>query len=155
MSWLPFTLKLSGLDSISAFKKERERSVSEHDFPTLAEHDGRRYAIKEAPPLIFHHPLINLESNRANVQQVLARYRNSLADDLKILFDRYRLMDLSLKVVGVGSAGTLCDIALMLAAKNDPLLFGLQPTTEKVEIHPSSSPVSFGAREVGEHWTWP
>jgi hypothetical protein len=112
-------------------QKERERSVSEHDFPTLAEHDGRRYAIKEAPPLIFHHPLINLESNRANVQQVLARYRNSLADDLKILFDRHRLMDLSLKVVGVGSAGTLCDIALMLAAKKRSFAFWLAANHRK------------------------
>ncbi len=112
-------------------QKERQRSISEHDFPTLAAREGHGYAIKEAPPLIFHHPLINLESNRTNVQQALLRYRDSLADDLKILFDRYRLMDLSLKVVGVGSVGTLCAIALLVAAKNDPLFLQIK------EAHPS------------------
>jgi hypothetical protein len=33
-----------------------------------------------------------------------------------VLLDRYRLMDFALKVVGVGSVGTLCAVALMMAA---------------------------------------
>ena len=126
-------------------QKERERSITEHDFPALAEHEGHGYAIKEAPPLIFHHPLINLESNRANIQQALARYRSSLADDLKILFDRYRLMDLSLKVVGVGSVGTLCAIVLMVAAKNDPLFLQIK------EAHPSVLEQYAGKSKYANH----
>ena len=112
-------------------QKERERDTAEHDFPAMAEQKEGGYVIKENPPLIYHHPLINLESSRANIQQGLARYRSSLEDDRKILLDRYRLMDLSLKVVGVGSVGTLCAIALMVAAKNDPLFLQIK------EAHPS------------------
>src|SRR6476620_2105719 len=87
-------------------QKEQKRDTTEHDFPAMAAQKEGGYVIKENPPLIYHHPLINLESNRANIQQGLARYRSSLEDDRKILLDRYHLMDLSLKVVGIGSVGT-------------------------------------------------
>jgi uncharacterized protein (DUF2252 family) len=112
-------------------QKEEERESTEHDFPAMAEQKEGGYVIKENPPLIYHHPLINLESNRANIQQGLARYRSSLEDDRKILLDRYHLMDLSLKVVGIGSVGTLCCIALMVAAKDDHLFLQIK------EAHPS------------------
>ena len=34
--------------------------------------------------------------------------RETLADDRRVLFDRYRLVDAAIKVVGIGSVGTLC-----------------------------------------------
>ena len=43
-----------------------------------------------------------------------------------MLLDRYRLMDFALKVVGVGSVGTLCAIALMMAADDDPLFLQIK-----------------------------
>ena len=42
-----------------------------------------------------------------------------MADDRRVLFDRYRLVDLAVKVVGVGSVGTLCVVFLMVAI-DDP-----------------------------------
>jgi uncharacterized protein (DUF2252 family) len=37
------------------------------------------------------------------------------------LLDRYKVTDIALKVVGVGSVGTLCAVALLMAAEDDPL----------------------------------
>ena len=53
------------------------------------------------------------------VEGILAEYRTSLPDDLKVLLDGYRVVDAARKVVGVGSVGTRCWIAL-LVGKNDP-----------------------------------
>jgi uncharacterized protein (DUF2252 family) len=55
----------------------------------------------------------------AAVQGILAEYRKSLPDDLKVLIDGYRVVDAARKVVGVGSVGTRCWIAL-LVGRDDP-----------------------------------
>lgn len=102
-------------------KKAQSRSVSEHEFPKLAEERRGKFAIKDAMPLIYHHPHMKLPASQENIRRALARYRESLPDERRMLFDRYRLADFALKVVGVGSVGTLCAIALMMAAEDDPL----------------------------------
>jgi uncharacterized protein (DUF2252 family) len=56
------------------------------------------------------------------LQAALAKYRETLAEDRRVLFDRYRLVDAAVKVVGIGSVGTLCMVALMMSAA-DNLLF--------------------------------
>jgi uncharacterized protein (DUF2252 family) len=101
--------------------KERTRNVAEHDFPKMVEQKGGKQVIRDNPPLIYHHPHINLENSRTNILQSLAHYRETLPDNHKTLFDRYQLADISLKVVGVGSVGTFCAIALMVAGPDDPL----------------------------------
>ncbi len=47
------------------------------------------------------------------VAGLVERYRASVADELRPLIDRFRLVDLALKVVGVGSVGTRCFVALL------------------------------------------
>ena len=44
-----------------------------------------------------------------------------MADDRRILLDRYRVVDGAMKVVGIGSVGTRCAILLMMSASNEPL----------------------------------
>lgn len=102
-------------------RKQEARSVTEHDFPALAEAKGGKFVIKDNPPLIYHHQLLSLAASKDNVLQGLAHYRETLPDDRKALFDRYELMDIALKVVGVGSVGTFCAVALLMAANDDPL----------------------------------
>ena len=105
-------------------KKAQARSVPEHEFPKMVEARGSKYAIKEAPPLIYHHP--HIDTNREKLERCLARYRESLPPERQVLLDRYRLVDFALKVVGVGSVGTLCAIALMMAADDDPLFLQIK-----------------------------
>ena len=40
---------------------------------------------------------------------------------VRVLFDRYRLEDFALKVVGIGSVGTRCYVGLFLSAEGHPL----------------------------------
>jgi Uncharacterized protein conserved in bacteria (DUF2252) len=47
----------------------------------------------------------------ATLNQLFHVYRESLADDRRMLLDRYQLVDAAIKVVGVGSVGRRCAIA--------------------------------------------
>ena len=106
--------------------KETAREVTEHASPSMIQKVSGEFAIKDDPPLIYHHRLINLAENRENIERALAHYRKTLPDDRKVLLDRYHIVDLALKVVGVGSVGTLCAIALLVASNDDPLFLQIK-----------------------------
>ncbi len=44
-----------------------------------------------------------------------------MQEDRRLLLDRFKLMDVAIKVVGVGSVGTYCAILLLMASEHDPL----------------------------------
>ena len=81
-------------------------------FPRLAEPVRGRYRIRDDPPLIHH---LLKPGDEAMVRGVFDEYRESLAPERRELYDRYRLEDVALKVVGVGSVGTRCAVGLFLA----------------------------------------
>jgi uncharacterized protein (DUF2252 family) len=101
--------------------KARERSVLEHEFPELATTAGLDPAIKDNPPLIFHWNGQGHEELTANVQKAFTRYRETMQEDRRLLLDRFKLHDIAIKVVGVGSVGTYCGILLLMASEHDPL----------------------------------
>ncbi len=102
-------------------EKAQERSVLEHEFPELATTAGMAPMIKENPPLIYHLREKGHEEQTANVQRAFARYRETMQEDRRLLLDRYKVMDVAIKVVGVGSVGTFCGILLLMASEHDPL----------------------------------
>jgi uncharacterized protein (DUF2252 family) len=77
--------------------------------------------IGDNPPFVYHFHRFEPEW-QAVIRDFFERYRQSLLADRKQLFDRYRFEDIAVKVVGVGSVGTRCTIALFLADETDPLL---------------------------------
>ncbi|MFZ2989245.1 DUF2252 domain-containing protein [Ideonella sp.] len=92
------------------------------EFAKLAVDASETPRIRDSPPLIFHDRDIQTNRHqRAEAEAMLARYRLSLAPERRVLLDRYRLADVALKVVGVGSVGTYCGIALMVSGGGDPL----------------------------------
>ena len=99
----------------------RERSVLEHEFPELATTAGLAPSIKENPPLIFHQREMGHEEHTATVHQAFASYRETMQEDRRVLLDRFKIMDIAVKVVGVGSVGTFCGILLLMASEHDPL----------------------------------
>ena len=102
-------------------EKETEKSSPEIVFPKLVEHRGAEPRFKDNPPLIFH-PSVELAPGvETEFREPMARYRASLPDHVRVLFDRYRLCDVAIKVVGIGSVGTMCGIGLYIAAEDDPL----------------------------------
>ncbi len=98
-----------------------QKSSPELIYPQLAGMVSGQIRIHDAPPLIFHPDNTSAEEFRAQGEEVLKLYRDTLSDDRRELFDQYRLVDLALKVVGIGSVGTRCLITLMMSANNDPL----------------------------------
>ena len=44
-----------------------------------------------------------------------------LALTMRVLFDRFHYRDMAIKVVGVGSVGTMCMVALFMASDEDSL----------------------------------
>ena len=91
-----------------ALRKDRIRAVAKLTHTV----DGAA-AFVENPPLTVHLDAIGHDMDE--VQEMLVDYRSSLADDRQFLLDRYRIVDVARRVVGVGSVGTRCWICLLEA----------------------------------------
>jgi hypothetical protein len=106
----------------------------------LAEIVGGRTAIRDAAPLIFHPDAARTPAFEKVLNEVFAAYRDTLADDRRVLLDRYRIVDTAIKVVGVGSVGRRCWIILLMSATNDPLFLQVKEATKSVlEPHAGKS----------------
>lgn len=102
------------------------------DYPKLAEVVHGEVHIKESPPLIFHPEIARAPDFKSEVAKVLADYRETLADDRRVLFDRYTFVDAAIKVVGVGSVGMRCWIALLMSSANEPLFLQFKEANSSV-----------------------
>jgi uncharacterized protein (DUF2252 family) len=80
--------------------------------------DGSRHIV-DRPPVISHD---FVDQHHRLLQEVMAGYLPSLEDDRRALVGRFEVADFALKVVGVGSVGTRCFIALLLDETGQPLL---------------------------------
>jgi uncharacterized protein (DUF2252 family) len=75
--------------------------------------------IRHDPPLVVR--LDDEPALLAQLDGLIAWYRRTLPEERRVLFNRYRLVDVALKVVGVGSVGTHCWIGLLRSDAGDPL----------------------------------
>jgi uncharacterized protein (DUF2252 family) len=110
-------------------KLAMERTVREYYFPKFAEEKAGRFVLREKPPLLYH-PKDEMFCNL--FFRAIPAYRDSLPDSTRRLFDRYELQDVAMKVVGVGSVGTICGVALFMAPDNQPLLLQIKEATNSV-----------------------
>jgi uncharacterized protein (DUF2252 family) len=111
---------------------EKSKSVPEFLYPKLVTHHGSKPMIKDEPPLIFHPTTKQAPGVVNGYARVIDEYRNTLPDHLRILFDRFHYCDLAIRVVGVGSVGTMCGVMLMMAADNDPLFMQVKEARASV-----------------------
>ena len=84
----------------------------------LTEVVGETRRIRHAPPLVLR--VGERETVLAQLGTLIAEYRKALPEERRLLFDRYRLTDVAMKVVGVGSVGTHCWIGLLHGDGNGP-----------------------------------
>jgi uncharacterized protein (DUF2252 family) len=106
--------------------------------------DGDRRIISD-PPLI--QPVEQLVSGVERddimnwLRALVRRYRGTLQSDRRHLLEDFRLVHAALKVVGVGSVGTRCWIALMLGRDDtDPLFLQIKEAEASVlEAHAGRS----------------
>ena len=113
-------------------EKVEEKNVPEYLFPKLADHTGTTPKIKDDPPLIFHPTLEQAPGLETRFSEAIARYRDSLPEHVRTLFDRFEFCDLALKVVGVGSVGRLCGVVLFMADSDDPLFLQVKEAVPSV-----------------------
>lgn len=99
-------------------EKARQR-IGDQLVTKIATSVGGRHQLIDQPPILFH---MQGDEQEQRVHGAIEAYRQSLSDDRRILFDRYRLEDIAMKVVGIGSVGTRCFIGLFFSEENHPLL---------------------------------
>jgi len=129
--------------------KAASGSGSELDFPKLAGAISGQIRITEQPPLIFHPEASRDPEFQAALQQIFRACRETLSDDRRMLFDRYRLVDAAIKVVGIGSVGRRCWIALLMSEGNDPLFLQLKEASESVlEPYAGKNPYTHHGQRV-------
>ncbi len=112
--------------------KAKDDRASDVDYPKLAEMVGGQVHIKDQPPLIFHPEFTREKGFRDFLDKALADYRETLPDDRRALLDRYRLVDIAIKVVGIGSVGRYCAIGLFMSASNQPLFLQFKQAVPSV-----------------------
>jgi uncharacterized protein (DUF2252 family) len=98
--------------------------------------DGQVRIIDESPLIV---PLSKLEAEEQSdaigedLRRLLVAYRDTLQFDRRVLLEKFELLDAARKVVGVGSVGTRCWIALMMArGGRDPLFLQIKEADASV-----------------------
>ena len=102
------------------------------------------------PPLLVPIREIFSESEatqvRESLRMTLRTYRASLPRELRHLYARFRLVDVARKVVGVGSVGTRCWVALLVGKDDtDPLFLQVK------EAEPSVLEAYLGKSRFANH----
>jgi uncharacterized protein (DUF2252 family) len=118
--------------TLKGLTKAKNVCMVEDVFPKLADTSGQMPIIKDDPPFIYHHLERGEEEFYTAITDAFAHYRESLPDERRILLDRFRVKDLAIKVVGVGSVGTVCCVALLMASKSDPLFLQVKEARPSV-----------------------
>ena len=90
-----------------AERKNRFRAVAK----LVRDVDGD-LRLAEDPPFLVH--LTSVGHDMEEVAAMVEGYRATLSDERRDLFDRFEVVDVARKVVGVGSVGTRCWVALLV-----------------------------------------
>jgi uncharacterized protein (DUF2252 family) len=107
-----YTKKLSGAT---------EQSAREKEFAKLTFSAGDTPRIVDQPPLIYHYGDQRDKELFQIAVDTLKGYRKNLSMGVSLLLDRFAVVDVAFKVVGVGSVGTVCGIILLMSGKGDSL----------------------------------
>ncbi len=165
-SWSPLRVWHSDIDINLEFKRiengklrnrvratliKAEKDLDADDnLPHLAKGGGTMLTIADRPPLIYH---LHDETigQRAALAEIFAQYCATLSPDRQVLAQRYMIHDFAMKVVGIGSVGTFCAIALMASADREPLFLQVKEAQRSVleRLHPAAPiPDNQGRRVV-------
>jgi len=126
-----------------------KQSAHEKEFAKLTFNSGDVPRIVDQPPLIFHYGDKRDQQIRETALKSLAGYRESLIPARRLLLDRFEVVDYAIKVVGVGSVGTLCGILLLMSGNGDPLFLQFKQARQSVlEPYCGASAVSHSGQRV-------
>jgi uncharacterized protein (DUF2252 family) len=113
-------------------EKASERTPHEKEFEKMTEIKDGKVTILDNPPLIYHLEGSRQEAFLNLAENAFVRYIESLPDDRKVLLENYKIQDVAVKVVGVGSVGTWCGVILLLSDSGDPLFLQFKEAYQSV-----------------------
>ncbi|WP_069167007.1 DUF2252 domain-containing protein [Nocardia altamirensis] len=133
-------------------RKNVERTIADarahthlHALAKLTEPDADGVPrIRHRPPLLI--PIEQFPTGQIDsevIQQAFADYRGTLPEERRVLIDRYELVDWAVKVVGVGSVGTRCFIALLAGRPSGSPLFLQMKQAEHSVLAPHTAASRF------------
>src|SRR5277367_5599201 len=94
--------------------------TAEYLLPKITKVSKGERRIIDHPPLIYHPR--DFAKIDEHVRALFHRYSLTLPEERRVILDRYHIVDIARKVVGVGSVGTRCDVALLLATMDDAMV---------------------------------
>jgi len=104
---------------ITKQREKASRRTHVELLPKLTQEVDGRIFIKDDPPLITH---LDDDQLVQKLSVLVEEYKASLRIDRQVLLSKYHLVDVAHKVVGIGSVGTQCYIALFIGSgSNDPI----------------------------------
>jgi len=106
-----------------------QKRVGDYLYPKISGEVGGRRRLVDQPPVLFH---VSAKGHEKMVAEALVAYRMSLPDERRVLFDRYRMEDIAIKAVGIGSVGTACFVGLFFSAENHALLLQFKEACRSV-----------------------
>jgi uncharacterized protein (DUF2252 family) len=121
-------------DVLKRFKKRVEQAqqdTTEHVFHKITTVANGKPRIADQQPLLFHPDPSALDMER-DVLPFFQNYRGTLSRERAALFGRFHLADVAFKVVGVGSVGTRCFIALFSGDQDDHLFLQVKEARSSV-----------------------
>ena len=126
------------------FMQNARKSVVSRLMPKLVTGTHGSHRFIDRPPTIFH-----ADGSLELVREGLKDYRLSLPPERRLLMDRYRLEDVAVKVVGVGSVGTRCLMGLFFSADDQPLILQIKEAVPSVlEPYAGESPFAQHGQRV-------
>jgi uncharacterized protein (DUF2252 family) len=115
---------------INKQSKRATRRTQVELLPKITQEVNGQITIKPEPPVLTR---LKDEELTHLLSALVEEYRTTLRDDRHVLLSKYRYMDVLHKVVGVGSVGTRCYVALLLGnSLNDPLFLQIKEAQASV-----------------------
>jgi uncharacterized protein (DUF2252 family) len=109
--------------------KANNQTVDKEFYKITGNHKGK-YEISDQLPLI-QHPA-DIDGHMDIINAFMLQYKKTLLPDRRWLFEQYEVIDVVLKVVGVGSVGTRCYAVLLMNENKEPLLIQIKEARQSV-----------------------
>ena len=90
--------------------------------------DGRRVFVDD-PPVLSH---VVDDDELQDARELFAEYRRTVASDVAVLLHQYELTDVARRVVGVGSVGTRCFVAMLTGPLGESVVLQVKEVRESV-----------------------
>ena len=141
---------------LARFQKKAHRKTSLQATKKMAEMVNGRLQIRSQAPVLLPlrelHARYDSDALEAAARSAFDAYKESLTDNRRWLVERYDLLDIGIKVVGVGSVGTRALVLLLQGRdESDPLMLQAKEAESSVlEEYLTPSPYENHGRRVVE-----